>query len=614
VSIQWVLAEPAAGAAAALAADAGLHPFIARLLVNRGITASADARSFLSCDPGALSDPGIFSQMDLAVSRIRAARATGEGIVIYGDYDVDGVSGASILYLALKRLGACVDAYLPDRMTEGYGLNEAALERIKGAGAGLVISVDCGITAVREAASARSLGLDLIITDHHEFTTSSKSEALKSKGKVCPPPLGFRAADVNIVLPDAYALLHPLLLRPGTPDSIRHHVSGLTGAGMAFKLAQALLPSDAGDEGLRSCFDLVTLGTVADVGRLTGENRIFVRHGLEMLSDGSGSQRPGIAALLKVSGLSGKKVGVGAVGFSLAPRINASGRLERADTAFRLLTTDSPEEALEFASSLDRVNKERQAVEEGIWKAARGFCLQSDPTAAGAFVLSSDQWHPGVIGIVASRIAEEFYRPAALVCVQDGVGKGSARSIPGFDLHAGLTACADLLLGFGGHKYAAGFTVAEKNIPAFRERLNALSLEHAGSRGFVRTLSVDCAVTLEELTIDVLREIDKLAPFGQGNPEPRLGARGLEVVSPRIVGSKHLKFRVKQGRAPGLDAIAFNKGALFGGQVRDGARLAAVFTPRLNAWNGSTTVELEIKDLKTDRENTNAGSSPRRYR
>jgi single-stranded-DNA-specific exonuclease len=382
---------------------------------------------------------------------------------------------------------------------------------------------------------------------------------------------------------------------------LRLRVAGLTGVGIAFKLVQAVFEAPAGDEELWSYLDLVALGTVADIGKITGENRIMIKHGLDLLSSAAERQRPGIAALKQVAGLSGKKIGVGMVGFSLAPRINASGRLERADTAFRLLTTDSREEARELASALDTVNRERQSVEEDIWRDARMICLRSDPAASGALVLASDQWHPGVIGIVASRIVEEFYRPAALVCVRNGVGKGSARSIPGFDLHAGLAACSDLLMGFGGHKYAAGFTIAEENIPRFRERLGSLVLDQMGTRGFVRTLSVDGAVALDELTIDLMREIERLSPFGQGNPEPRLGARGLEVISGRIVGNNHLKIKLRQGKGATLDAIAFNKGALLGKQVKDGARLAAVFTPRLNSWNGSTAVELEIKDLKIDK-------------
>jgi single-stranded-DNA-specific exonuclease len=308
--------------------------------------------------------------------------------------------------------------------------------------------------------------------------------------------------------------------------------------------------------------------------------------------------------LKQVAGLHGKKISVGTVGFTLAPRINASGRLERADMAFRLLTTDSLEEAGKLASALDAVNNERQAVEESIWSAARQQCLQTDISAVGAIVLSSDAWHPGVIGIVSSRIVEEFYRPTALISVQNGVGKGSARSIQGFDLYEGLRDCRDLLLGFGGHKYAAGFTIAPQNIPLFRERLSAVVMERMGLRGFTRMLSVDSAVTLDELTMDLVREMDKLAPFGQGNPEPRLGTRGLEVVSSRIVGSNHLKLRLKQGEGTAFGAIAFNRGSLLGKQVRDGARLAAVFTPRLNVWNGTTTVELEIRDIKIDKENS----------
>jgi single-stranded-DNA-specific exonuclease len=347
--------------------------------------------------------------------------------------------------------------------------------------------------------------------------------------------------------------------------------------------------------------DLVTLGTIADVGRITGENRILVKHGLDRLSSDSDAQRPGIAALKQVSNLTNKKIGVGVVGFALAPRINASGRLERADAAFQLLTTNSREEALTLATALDAVNRERQSVEEGIWEDARKLCRATDTDAAGALVLSSETWHAGVIGIVASRIVEEFYRPTALICVQDGVGKGSARSIPGFDLYEGLTGCSDLLLGFGGHKYAAGFTLAAENIPRFRERLSALVLERTGPEGFVRTLSVDGAVTLDELTLDLMEKIEKLGPFGQGNPEPRLGARDLCVVSSRIVGNNHLKLRLRQKNGVSLGAIMFKRGHLLGKQIRDGALLAAVFTPRTNTWNGTTTVELEIKDIKTEK-------------
>jgi single-stranded-DNA-specific exonuclease len=599
--MKWVLAESDEGTVAALAEGAGLHPLVARMMVIRGITGPSDARAFLDCELSSLSKPGIFSGMEGAVGRIRKALAVREKIVVYGDYDVDGVSGASLLYLALKGLGADADCYLPDRMSEGYGLNPGAMERIKASGAGLVVTVDCGIGAVREAQQARSLGLDLIITDHHEFTSNPKFESLDPKKNSSSPTSGFSIPDLEIVLPDVCAILHPLLLLPDTPAAIRVQVGGLTGVGVAFKLAQALFGLDVVDDRLTPYLDLVTLGTVADVGRISGENRVLVKHGLERLSFDEEKQRPGIAELKRVSGLTGKKIGVGNVGFTLAPRINASGRLERADTAFRLLTTASREEARDLASALDHVNKERQSVEEGISEQARGFCLKEDMSATGAFVLASGDWHPGVVGIVASRMVEEFYRPTALICVKDGVGKGSARSIPGFDLYHGLSRCSDLLVGFGGHKYAAGFTISEERILEFRERLSALVMEDMGPQGFVRTLSVDGAVSLDDLTMGLMQELEKLAPFGQGNPEPRLGARRLEVVSSRIVGKNHLKLRLKDGSRTALDAIAFKRGNLLGRQVRDGARVAAVFTPRINAWNGKTAVELEIRDIKIDK-------------
>ena len=584
--MKWVLAAHDAGAVSRLSAEAGINPLIARLMVARGITDAAAALSFLSSDLSTCSDPGVFDGMERAVGRIRKALSSREPVVIYGDYDVDGVTGAAVLFLALRELGAVVTCYIPDRMTEGYGLNAAALSKIKAAGAGLVITVDCGISSVSEAEAARSLGLDLIITDHHE------SAAVEAGGSAPAPA----------VLPAAFAVIHPALVRPDTPEAVRESIGGLTGVGVAYKLAQAVLGAPAGDERLAKYLDLVTLGTIADMGRITGENRVLVRAGLEILSSDAPCLRPGIAALKQVSGLSGKRVTVGTVGFTLAPRINASGRLEKADAAFRLMTTDSPEEARELAGLLDTVNRERQAVEETIWASARELCLRADLANTGAFVLASEAWHPGVIGIVASRIVEEFYRPAALISVKDGVGKGSARSIPGFDLYQGLSECSDLLLGFGGHKYAAGLTVAEDRIPSLRERLNAVVLERFGSEGFIRTVAIDAPITLNELSFDLMNDIERMAPFGQGNPEPRLGAKGLQVSAIRQVGNnKHLKLRLLQQNNQSFDAIAYNRGESLAARLRNGSRVAAVFTPRINTWNGMTNIQLEIRDLKVEK-------------
>ena len=590
--MKWVLAESEAGVADKLSDQAGLHPLIARLMVNRGITDPVTARSFLSSDLSGLSDPRIFTDMEKAVRRIRDAVSAREKIVVYGDYDVDGVTGAAILFLALKDLGATVECYIPDRMTEGYGLNSGAIRKLKASGAGLVVTVDCGIGALAEADLARELGLDLIITDHHEFSRLNGSNSLNAKTD---------AAETRPDLPRAYALLHPSLVSPEASAQVRNGLIDLTGAGVAFRLAQSLLSAGPGEERMIPFLALATLGTVADVGRLTGENRILVKHGLAILSSDGPSLRPGIAALKRVAGLNDKKISAGNVGFSLAPRINASGRLESADMAFRLLVTESAGEASELALALDAVNKERQSVEEGIWEEARRMSRKLDMEGTGAILLSSAEWHPGVVGIVASRIADEFYRPTALISVKDGVGKGSARSVPGFDLYHAFNECSDLLLGFGGHMYAAGFTVAEERIPGLRERLNEVALKGVGEKGFVRTMHVDGAVELEDLTLDLMHEIEQLAPFGQGNPEPRLGARGLEVVSSRIVGNNHLKLQLRQKNGTAFGAIAFNRGALLGRKVRDGARVAAVFTPRINTWNGKTAVELEIRDLKEEK-------------
>ena len=584
--MKWVLAEQDAEAVLRLSEQAGLHPLIARLMMARGISDPSAVLSFLRSDLSSLSNPHIFRDMDAAVGRIREALSSRQKIVVFGDYDVDGITGAAVLFLTLRELGSDVDSYIPDRMTEGYGLNTGALQKIKGTGARLVITVDCGISAVKETEAARSLGLDLIITDHHE------SAAVQGNG----------SAPADEQLPDALAVIHPRVLQPDTSDDTRMSVGGLTGVGVAFKLAQALIDAPADDERLKKYLDLVTLGTVADMGRITGENRVLVRHGLDILSSDAAYLRPGIAALKQVAGLNGKRVNVGNVGFNLAPRINASGRLEKAETAFRLMTTDSPEEAASLADQMDTINRKRQAVEEGIWGTARELCLKADLAKTGAFILSSEDWHPGVIGIVASRIVDEFYRPTALIAVKDGVGKGSARSIPGFDLYQGLTACSDILLGFGGHKYAAGISIAADQIAHLRERLNAVVLEKFGAGGFVRTMTIDSPVTFDELSFDLMHAIERMAPFGQGNPEPRFGAKGLEVLSLRQVGNnKHLKLRFRQQNGLFFDAIAYNKSTSFGSWLRSGALVAAVFTPRINTWNGMNAIELDIRDIKVEK-------------
>lgn len=583
--MKWTLAEHDAEAAAGLARLTGIRPFLARLMVVRGITDADGVRSFLGSDLSSLSDPAALAGMDRAVERVRRAVASRERIVVYGDYDVDGVTGSAILFLVLRELDADVTFYIPDRMTEGYGLNASALRRLRERGAKLVITVDCGISACNEAAHARDVGIDLIITDHHESAAVHREER-----------------NGAMRLPAAHAVLHPALTADDFPEERREDLQGLTGAGVAFKFAQALLGTGLDDPKLLKYLDLVALGTVADMGTIRGENRILVKHGLELLSAPQQELRAGVAALKQVAGIAGRRVSVGTVGFSLAPRINASGRLEKADAAFRLLTTESADEALQFASALDAVNRERQSVEEGIWEDAREQCGRAELEQTGAFVLASDAWHPGVVGIVASRVVDAFYRPAALIAVKDGVGKGSARSIPGFDLYEGLNRCSDLLLGFGGHKYAAGLSIAEDRIPMLRERLSGLVMERMGADGFERTLTIDAPVSFDELNFDLMRDIERLAPYGQGNPEPRLGAKGLAVASLRPVGrSRHLKLRLSQGSSLFFDAIAYGKADELMRRVRPGSRIAAVFSPKINTWSGMTSIELEIRDIKLDR-------------
>ncbi|MBI5197480.1 MAG: single-stranded-DNA-specific exonuclease RecJ, partial [Nitrospirae bacterium] len=486
---RWVRCEDEDEIRCRISEGLGISPVVAQILVNRGIREMAQAKEFLEVGPRWLHDPFLLPDMDRAVDRVLKAMDLGEKIVIYGDYDVDGVT-ASALYLQFFRSrGIDAGLYIPHRMTEGYGLNAAALERIREEGGAVVITADCGTTATAEVERGQALGLDLIVTDHHET-----SEAL----------------------PKACAIVNP-----HRRDSV-YPFKGLTGVGVALKLVQGILTrlisggSMSDGEFPRELYeylDLVTLGTVADVAPIMGENRFFVKEGLQRLTQ---EKRPGIAALKEVSGQAGMEAGVGMVGFALAPRINAAGRLEHADAGVRLLVTQDRGEAIEIARRLDLVNRERQKIEEKIRKEAREMVLQTpDLDRAKVLVLASESWHPGVIGIVASKIAEEFYRPTVMIAVNpEGIGKGSARSIPAFHLYEALESCRPVLEAFGGHKYAAGLTVRKENIPSLRERLSARSQEMLTDEDFIPRLKVDMEVDLEEINFTLLKEMELLSPFG----------------------------------------------------------------------------------------------------
>jgi single-stranded-DNA-specific exonuclease len=568
-----------------LSRGANISPLVAQLLLNRGINDPARARAFLDARLGDLFDPERLPGAVEAAERIVRAIRDDSKIIIYGDYDVDGVCGTSILWECLRLAGAVqVEYYIPHRVEEGYGLNAEALRKLAvDRKADLIVTVDCGISAVAEAELARELGVELIITDHHT--------------------IGF-------ALPRAAGIVHPRL--PGG------HEAGvdLCGAAVAFKLAWQVCKS-FGDgkraspqlrEFLKRSIGLVALATIADMVPLSDENRVMVRHGLSGIAAGTSA---GLKALMEVSGSKDKKrLTTGMVGFGLAPRINAAGRLEQAMMAVEMLTTDDPTRAREIALLLDCYNKRRQEVERQIFDEAQEM-IKSDGGLGErrAIVLGRPNWHAGVIGIVAGRLAEAFHRPTVIIAVGEEIAQGSARSIPGFDLYEALKDCSDGLIAYGGHAAAAGLKLAPEKLPEFARRFEercrtALSIEQ-----LERALTIDAEIPLGVLSLAVVAELEKLEPHGISNPRPLLLANSVEVVGePRPVGEKknHLQIRLRQGDHI-VKAIAWNL-AEKGRDITAGSRLSAVFTPSINEWNNRREVQLEIKDFVVEEQEPGASA------
>ncbi len=564
-SRRWVEPPLEAEVHERLVRDLGLQAATASVLIRRGIRTPDAARSFLSPLASDLLDPFRLKEMDRAVSRIRIAIRRSERVVIYGDYDVDGVTATTLYLDFFKSEGLEAGFYIPHRLKEGYGLNESAIRTLHNRGTTLLITADCGTTSVDEIHLASSLGMDVIVTDHHEVPSE---------------------------LPPAVALLNPKRADAGYPEK------GLCTAGLAFKVIQALTGNFKTD-GL----DLVALGTIADVSPLMGENRFLVKEGLNQLTEG---RRHGIRALKEAAGLPDGPVKAGTVGFTLAPRINASGRMTDAGDAVRLLTTQSLEEARRIAQSLNLQNRLRQEIEARIVEEACARVeSEYDFKKDGCIVLASRGWHLGVVGIVAARLVERYHRPTVLLAVDsDGLAKGSARSIAGFHLCDGLRRCQELLIRFGGHYFAAGLTLREENIPALRERLSSVAFETLSPEDFQPKQMIDASVAWEDLTLRLVSELESLAPFGPANPEPTLLLREVIPVNPRIVGSNHLKFSVKKqngssGAFPGglIDVIGFRMGDRTA-VLRDGAPLDLVFIPERNVWQGREQIQLRLKDLR----------------
>ncbi len=541
-----------------------LSPLVVQVLHNRGIADPAEVRAFLE---GAVvsENPFRLKGMNEAVARLRQAIVAGEPIAVYGDFDVDGVTATVLLVEVLASLGARVVPYIPHRVDEGYGLNSGALHRLRRQGVRVVVTVDCGVRAMGEIQEGRRIGLDLIVTDHHTV----------------PPEL-----------PPATAVINPH--QPSCPYPFKE----LAGVGLAYKLAQALLrthsrvplPGAGQAPSEEDLLDLVALGTVVDLAPLVGENRALVRRGLEVLRQ---ARRPGLRALIARAGLEPDRVDTEALSYAIGPRLNAAGRLEHAMTSYRLLTSREPEEAARLAQELEEQNRRRQELTLEHLERAQRQAEEQLPDARLLFV-AGEGFLPGIVGLVAGKLADRFYRPAVVVEVGPGESRGSARSIPGFDISAALDRCSHLLERHGGHSAAAGFTVLNEKLDELRASLQAIAAETLGHVELVPTLDIDATLPLSQATWQTLEELSRLAPFGEGNPAPVLMSPGVVVREHRVVGTGHLKLTLSDGVAV-WDAIAFRQGEW---AERMPQRIDVAYCLEANMWNDQQRLQLNVQDLR----------------
>lgn len=561
--LRWVIAPPPdEGAVAVLMAELNLPHALASLLVQRGHGTPELARRFLRPSLADLADPLSLAGMAEAVERIARAVHGGEGILVHGDYDVDGQCATAIITRALRAAGARVTPFVPHRLRDGYDFGPAGIRAAVDAGATLVITCDCGITAVESVRAARAAGLDVVITDHH-----------------------LPAAE----LPEATAVVDPQRADDASG------LGTLCGSGVAFKLVQALIPVLGLPANLHlHLLDYVALATVADVVPLTGENRILVKHGLRVLGD---SRWSGLRALVECCGLGGRELRAGQLGFILGPRLNAAGRIGDAGDGVRLLLTDDPVEAGPLARRLEELNGERQALDQRILdEALEQVERHADPERDAGLVLTGEGWHPGVIGIVASRIVERYGRPTFLIAFDAEIGKGSGRSISRFDLHAALGDCAPLLERYGGHRMAAGLTIRREHLDAFRERFAAAARARLAPEDLGPEQRVDLVVGLEEVTPDLERLCRYLEPCGTGNPGPVFGVRGARLAGHSRVGANHLKGTLDDGRAR-LSAIGFQWADRVPWLAGESGRLDAAFRVERNEFNGTVTLQARLVAL-----------------
>jgi single-stranded-DNA-specific exonuclease len=554
------------------------HVF-AQILINRGIKTPEEISYFLNPHLSQLSDPFDMPGMKIAVDRILAASRNGERVLVHGDYDTDGLSATAIALKTLKMLGIDSHYFIPNRLEHGYGFNLVGVKKAKEIGANLIITVDCGITSFEAVALSKKEGIDVIITDHHEPAVSSQQSALSIQNDNQQPITD------NYLLPDAIAIVNPKL------SPFNFQLSTLSGAGVTFKLAQALATIHDSRFTIHDFLDLAALGTMADVVPMTGENRLIVKEGLKLIENGT---RQGLQALKKIAGINGREVRSGLLSFTIIPRINAAGRISDSNNVVELLLTDSEDKAYDLSAWLDNLNAKRQEIEEAVYQEALYQLNNKD--IGSAIVLSSEGWHKGVVGIVASRIAEAFYRPTFIISIEGDIARGSARSIPSVDIYKALSGCTEFLTGFGGHKQAAGLELKSKNISSFEECMNRIVNETLDEEDFIPTLEIDADVDFSDINFNLTRELKMLEPLGFGNPEPFLGSKRLEVLYPRIVGNNHLKMKLRQ-RSQYIEAIGFDMARFFD-RLEVSTTVDAVFTPFINEWEGGKCLQLNLKAFR----------------
>jgi single-stranded-DNA-specific exonuclease len=555
---RWNVRKSDAQLVKTLEEELKITPLVASMLINRGLDTVDSARYFLF-GKEQFHDPYLLKGMDLAVKRIHDAIENQEPILIFGDYDADGVSSTTVLMITLMELGANVQFYIPNRFTEGYGPNEPAFRHAAESGIKLIITVDTGISAIHEAAIAKELGLDLIITDHHE-----------------PGP----------VLPEALAIIHPKL-----PDS-NYPFRELAGVGVAFKLAHALYGKVP-----EHLLEIAVIGTIADLVSLKDENRLIAKKGLEKLK---ATNNIGLKAIFKLAGVNQQSINEETIGFTLAPRINAVGRLENADMAVQLLLTEDPLEAQSLAEEMDALNKTRQSIVNSITAEAIEEVEKNYPIDSNSvLVIGKEGWNAGVIGIVASRLVEKFYRPTIVLSFdqEKGLAKGSARSIAGFDLFQNLSTCRDILPHFGGHPMAAGMTLKLEDVPDLRMKLNELATEQLTADDFIPVTNLDHEINLEEISLSSLDELNLLAPFGMDNPKPKVLINDVQISTIKKIGSdqNHLKLMVNENGVS-LDGIGFGLGQ-FVDHISPTAKISLIGELAVNEWNNIRKPQIFIQDL-----------------